>query len=69
MKLGDIDFDNSTKSLVPCRRCGGTKGEIHPPKGPHGNMLRCAACGHFHAWLSPSHPKSILPKDEFSVIE
>lgn len=61
MKLADIEFDNSTKALRPCRRCGCVVGEIHPPKAPHGNMLRCAGCGSFHGWLSPKHSKAILP--------
>jgi hypothetical protein len=62
MKLADIEFDGSIKALKPCRRCGCAMGEIHPPKGPHGNMLRCAGCGNFHNWLSPTHPKAILPE-------
>jgi len=62
MKLGDIEFDGSIKALKPCRRCGCVAGEIWPPKGPHGNMLRCAGCGSFHNWLSPTHPKAILPE-------
>jgi len=60
LKLAEIDFDRSTRALKPCIRCGCVLGEIHPPKGPHGNMLRCAGCGSFHGWLSPNHPKAIL---------
>lgn len=60
MKLGEINFDGSTKALKPCVRCGCIVGEIWPPKGPHGNMLRCGGCKNFHGWLSPNHPKSIL---------
>lgn len=65
MKLADIDFDSSAKALVPCRRCGCIAGEVWPSKGGQpGNMLRCAGCGSFHGWLSPSHPKFIGPKEK-----
>jgi hypothetical protein len=61
-KLGTIDLDGSIRALVPCRRCGCVLAGIYPSVGGQpGNKLVCEGCNSFHGWLSPNHPKAILP--------
>lgn len=65
-----INLDGSIRSLKPCHKCGSTDGELHPPKGPHGNMVKCAACGSFLSWLPKKHRmSSVLPDREFQLID
>lgn len=56
-------FDRpSIKRPVHCPRCGSDQFHIEPPKGPHGNQLRCAECGRGGFWL-PKALQQPTPKE------
>ena len=65
VRPGALPLDGSAPARRACRYCGSVHGRLDPPKLPHGQGVRCDACGRHLGWL----PKAKADADGFGVID
>lgn len=62
-----VTLDGSLPALRPCRWCKADAGYVLPPKGPHGEGVRCAECERHLGYLPKRRQTEAA--DDFDLIE